>query len=97
MTIQIVYEIDEGDRGRFLELISQLAEARRRNGGYGWSLMEDLGSSARFVETWHEASWLHHLRHHERVSGADRAVQEQIWQLDRASGLPQVSHLMSVL
>lgn len=96
VTIQIAYEIDAGDRARFLELMRQLAEARRRNGAFCWSLMEDLGQPNRFVETWQEASWLQHLRHHERVSGADRAVQEQVWKLNRSSQPPPAIHLISV-
>ncbi len=93
--IQIVYEIDASDRQRFVELMAKLAQARRRNGAYNWSLMEHLGVENRFVETWHEASWLQHLRHHEHVSGADRAVQEQIASFNRSAKSSPV-HLISV-
>ncbi|SDP66527.1 Predicted arabinose efflux permease, MFS family [Filomicrobium insigne] len=93
--IQIVYDIDTNDRAKFIELMGQLAQARHRNGGYGWSLMEDLSVPNRFVETWQEASWLQHLRHHEHVSADDRAVQQKIWKLNR-SGETSAAHLMSV-
>lgn len=93
--VQVVYEINASDRERFVELMAKLAQARRRNGAYGWSLMEDLGAANRFVETWQEASWLQHLRHHEHVSGADRAVQEQIAKLNQSSEASPV-HLISV-
>lgn len=95
--IQVVYEIEEKDRDRFLELVRQLADARRRNGAYGWSVMQDLETPTRFVETWHEASWVQHLRHHERVSGADRLVQEQLWKLNRSDHPPSAVHLVSAL
>ncbi|WP_072396238.1 MFS transporter [Hyphomicrobium sp. CS1GBMeth3] len=93
--IQIVYDIEADDRGRFVELMGQLAQARRRNGAFGWSLMEDLSIPNRFVETWQEASWLQHMRHHEHVSADDRAVQQQIWKLNR-SGEASATHFMSV-
>ena len=93
--IQVVYEIDANDRARFIALMAQLTQARRRNGAYGWSLMEDIGAENRFVETWREASWLNHLRHHEHVSGADRKVQEQIAKLNRSQNAAPV-HLISV-
>lgn len=94
VTIQISYEIDAADRTRFISLMHELAEARRRSGGYCWSLNEDLGTENRYIETWQEASWLQHLRHHERVSGADKAIQEQVWALDRSDKRPAAVHLV---
>jgi len=94
--IQVTYEIDAEGRARFFGLMRQLAHARQRNGAYGWSLMEDLASPGRFVETWQEASLIHHLRHHEHVSGADQALQAEIWTLNRSGAAPQAVHLISV-
>ncbi|MDX2263404.1 MAG: MFS transporter [Hyphomicrobiales bacterium] len=96
VAIQIAYEIDAADKDRFLALLSRLAEARRRNGAYGWSVMQDAASPSRFVERWEEASWLQHLRHHERVSEADHALQDEIGKLHRGSTPPTAVHLISV-
>lgn len=96
VAIQISYEIDPADKERFLDLMTRLAEARRRNGAYGWSVVEDAASPTRFVECWQEASWLQHLRHHERVSGADRALQEDIAKLHRGSSPPTAMHMIVV-
>ena len=93
--IQVAYDIAEADRGRFVELMQVLAGARRRGGGYGWSLMQDAASPERFVETWFEASWLQHLRHHERVTEADRALQDRVHALHRGDGEPAVMHFVS--
>ncbi|MEM8598141.1 MAG: MFS transporter, partial [Pseudomonadota bacterium] len=46
-------------------------------------------------ETWHEASWRQHLRHHERVSGADKALQDQIRALHQGDSGPLVAHFMA--
>lgn len=96
VAIQVTYEIDAADSERFLDLMSRLAEARRRNGAYGWSVMEDAASPTRFVECWQEASWLQHLRHHERVSGADHALQDDIAKLHRGATPPTAVHMIAV-
>ena len=93
--VQIVYEIDEKDRNPFRALMADLARARRRGGAYGWSLMQDAEAPARFVESWFEASWIDHLRHHERVTGADREIQEKVNALHRGAEGPRVRHLLS--
>ena len=51
---------------------------RRRNGGYGWGVYEDMEQPGRFLEHFFTDSWLDHLRHHERVTVADRAVQDRV-------------------
>ncbi|MEM7236948.1 MAG: MFS transporter [Pseudomonadota bacterium] len=76
--IQITYSVAAEQRAPFLEAMRDLAAARRRLGGFGWTLMEDIEVPGQFAETWREASWLQHLRHHERVSESDRAVQDRI-------------------
>ncbi len=96
VAIQIAYEIDVADKERFLDLMARLAEARRRNGAFGWSIMEDAASPTRFIECWQEASWLQHLRHHERVSGADRALQEEIAKLHRGTASPSAVHMIAM-
>lgn len=93
--IQIAYEVAESDRSAFVALMQRLADARRRNGAYHWNLMQDAERPERFLETWIEASWTEHLRHHERVTAADKALQEQVRELLQKGGAPQVTHLLS--
>ena len=93
--IQVTYEIDAADRTAFQALMTELGHARRRGGGYGWTVMQDTEHPSRFVETWFEISWVEHLRHHERVTGDDRAVQERVRALHRADDDPQVRHFLA--
>lgn len=93
--IRIAYAIAEPDRMRFRDLMTGLALARRRGGGYSWTLMQDAEDPARFVETWLEVSWIEHLRHHERVSGEDRDIQEQVQALHRGEGAPKAEHFLT--
>jgi MFS family permease len=95
VAIQIVYQIEAADKQSFLELTKLLAGSRRRNGGYAWSIMEDAALPGRFVEHWQEASWLQHLRHHERVSVADREIQSRIAELHRGETSPTAVHMIA--
>ena len=58
--------------------MAELAASRRRGGGIRWSLTRDSSDPSRFVERWWEASWDDHLRHHDRVSVSDKALQDAI-------------------
>lgn len=82
--IQVTYTISPQDRETFATVMGELTPARRRGGAYGWTLMQKADASDVFVETWFEASWLRHLRHHEHVAGEYRKLQEQIAALQRA-------------
>ena len=93
--IQVRYDVAAADRDTFLDQMRDLARARRRGGGYDWTLMQDAADPERFVETWFEASWLDHLRHHERVTGTDRDLQERIRALHRGENAPRVAHFLS--
>ena len=55
--------------------------------------MEDATAPGLYVEYFVEGTWLSHLRHHERVSGADRLLQGRIWALHRGPQPPLVRHL----
>jgi len=93
--ITIEYRIDRADAEVFLSLICELAQARRRMGAVQWGIMEDAARPGWYVEYFFEASWLAHLRHHERVAGADRLLQERIHALHRGETPPAVRHLLA--
>ena len=46
------------------------------------------------METFQVDSWLEHLRQHERVTNADRLLQEAVHRFDVA-GAPKVTHLVA--
>ncbi len=84
----------EQNRNAFLTALESLAHERRRDGAYAWGMFEDTAEKGRFLETFLVESWLEHLRQHERVTHADRILQEQIHQV--LGHTPAVSHLVSV-
>jgi MFS family permease len=90
----IEYRVAPENATRFRVLMAELGQARKRLGAYSWGVLEDAGAPGCFVEYFLESSWLQHLRHHERVSGADRLVQEQLVALQLPGSAPLVRHLV---
>ena len=74
--VTIEYRVRPDKRSEFVAAMQAVREMRRRNGAYFWELFHDSADPARFVECFMDESWLEHLRQHERVSVADREIQQ---------------------
>jgi MFS family permease len=92
--VTVEYRIRPQDREAFLQAVATLGRERRRDGAYDWGIFEDAAGEGRFVETFLVDSWLEHLRQHERVTNADRLVQEAVQRFD-VHGDPRVTHLIA--
>ena len=92
--VTVEYRIDPAKRDAFLEALDRLCHERRRDGAYSWGVFEDAADPARFVETFLIESWIEHLRQHQRVTNADRVLQDEVerFQLD---GEPKVTHMIA--
>jgi MFS family permease len=91
--ITVEYRIDPRDREPFLAALAKLARERRRDGAYRWGVFEDAAVDGRFIEAFLVESWLEHLRQHERVTNADRALQDAVHRF-HTDGTPKVTHLI---
>ena len=91
--VTVEYRIDPKNREAFLAALDRLGRERGRDGAYAWGVYEDTAERGRFVETFQVESWLEHLRQHERVTNADRVLQEHIHRLLREA--PKVAHLVA--
>jgi quinol monooxygenase YgiN len=76
--VTVEYQIKPVDRAAFMDAIVALAAERRRDGAFEWEVYEDLSQQGHFVETFMLDSWIEHLREHERVTHADRELQERV-------------------
>jgi hypothetical protein len=80
--VTVEYQIAaEKNREAFLSALDKVSHERRRDGAYDWGIFEDSADRLRFLETFLVESWLEHLRQHERVTNADRVLQEHITHL----------------
>ncbi len=93
--VQICYQIEDRDRPGFLREIYKLGKARKRNGASGWGVFEDGQHKGRFIEQFMEKNWVEHLRHHDRMTLADKAVQEAVLRFHGGAEPPQVFHLVA--
>jgi predicted MFS family arabinose efflux permease len=92
--ITIEYRIASEKRDAFLGAIRELGQQRLRDGAYAWDVFEDAAESGRFLETFMVESWLEHLRQHQRVTNADRVVQECIREFGSPAE-PKVTHFVT--
>jgi predicted MFS family arabinose efflux permease len=85
----------ETDRSALLSAFKKLSHERRGDGAYDWGVFQDSSDSLRFLETFRVESWLEHLRQHERVTNADRVLQERVNRLLKQA--VEVRHFISPL
>ncbi len=75
--------------------MKKLSEARRRDGAFSWGVFEDVAEPGRYLEYFMVESWLEHLCQHERVTNADRVLQEELNSLLLEGKKPIVTHLVA--
>jgi predicted MFS family arabinose efflux permease len=92
--VTVEYQIDPRDRAAFLAALAKLCRQRRRDGAYAWGVFEDTAKAGRMVETFLVESWIEHLRQHERVTNADRVIEDAVLRF-HAEGAPIVTHLIA--
>jgi MFS family permease len=91
--VTVEYHIDGGDRVAFLGALRELGYERKRDGAFAWGLFEDVTVEGRFLETFLIESWLELMHQHERVTNADRMLEDQIRQF--LTDTPQITHLVA--
>ena len=87
------YEVAPDNAKEFIEAIRRYGRVRRRDGASRWGIFHDLEDPHRYVETFIVSSWAEHLRQHERMTLADRELEERLQRYVR--GNPRVRHLVS--
>lgn len=91
--VTVEYEVAPENANEFLRAVRRYGRIRRRDGASRWSIFRDLEAPDRFVETFVVSSWGEHLRQHERMTQADREVEERLQRYIRYD--PRVRHLVS--
>jgi MFS family permease len=93
--VTVEYLVAPEHEARFLDAMATLRTRRRRDGAFAWGMHEDVARRYRYVESFHLESWLEHLRQHERVTDADRVLQQQIRDLLIEGTAPRVEHYVA--
>jgi predicted MFS family arabinose efflux permease len=92
--VSVEYRVRPQDRAEFLKAIAKIEHERRRDGAYAWGVFEDTADEGRIIETFLVESWMEHLRQHERVTNADRLVEEAALRFN-LNGAPKVTHFIA--
>jgi hypothetical protein len=93
--VTVEYRVEPATAAAFVAAMGELAAERRRGGAYAWGLFEDVAEPGRYIEYFTEESWVAHLRHHTRISAADRAIQDGVRALHRGPAEPRVTHYLA--
>jgi MFS family permease len=89
--VTVEYEVEENRAEEFLDALQKLSRVRRRDGAYRWGIYRNTERPTHYVETFIVESWGEHLRQHERVIMADRALEEDV---GRFEAKPKVTHFI---
>lgn len=90
--VTIEYEVEPLRSDEFVARLERLRPIRLRDGATRWRYWRDTSDGRLFIETFIVLSWLEHLRQHDRVTEADRAVQAGVDELHAGKDRPRVRH-----
>lgn len=93
--VNIEYRIDPARSLDFEAAMRPLCHLRRRDGSFFWGLFSDMASPGRYIEFYLVESWAEHLRQHERVTFADREIEEKAQAFHIGDRPPLISHLIA--
>lgn len=93
--ITVEYHVADGQGDTFIAAMDGLRTIRLRDGATHWDLFCDPANPGRFLETFTVPSWAEHMRQHERVTVADREVEERAYALQAPGSSPVIEHLIS--
>ncbi len=91
--VTVEYEVPPTEATAFIKAARQFERVRRRDGAKRWNLYRDLERPNRYLETYVVSSWSEHVRQHERITRADREIEERVQKY--VVGEPTVRHHIS--
>jgi Transmembrane secretion effector len=93
--VLVEYHIDPARAHDFVRAMQAVRLERLRDGAMRWELYCDPARPGRYVETFTVASWIEHLRQHERVTIADRAAERRAYAFHLGDTPIVISHLVA--
>jgi transmembrane secretion effector len=93
--VLVEYRIDPRRAHEFALAMRDVRLERLRDGASHWGLFRDPANPVRYVEAFTVASWVEHLRQHERVTMADRAAEARAYAFHIGETPLVISHLVA--
>ena len=94
VAVTVEYRIDPAKTNEFTAAARRLRAERLRDGALDWHVLMDIADPCRRVEVFIVESWLEHLRQHERVTRADKELQDHVNSFHNGPEPPRVSHFL---
>ena len=91
--VTIKYRVDAEHRDTFLKAMKEIGDERRRDGAFAWGVFEELATEGRYTETFLIESWLELMHLYERVTNADRRMEDTVRAL--LIDKPEISHYVA--
>lgn len=88
--VTVEYRVDGANMVAFLHAIEEVGRERKRDGAYAWGIFQDATDRQRFWESFLIESWLELLHLRERVTKADRLLEDSVRLLLRTPPRPNV-------
>jgi len=92
--ITVEYLINPEAAREFSRAMQAVSVIRRRDGAIRWGLFQDAANPGRFLETFIVETWMEHRRQHERMTKADRIIEQQAFSFHIGGDRPRVQHLL---
>lgn len=93
--ITVEYQIDPTNAREFSRIMREMRRIRLRNGAISWGLFADTARLGRYLEYFVELSWLEHIRHHHRVTVAERRWMDQAHEMHEGEEPPVTRHFIA--
>jgi hypothetical protein len=92
--VTVEYLINPRESREFAQAMQALGVIRRRDGAIRWGLFQDTTNPGRFIETFIVETWMEHRRQHERMTVADRVIEDRAFSFHLDAERPRVEHLI---
>lgn len=92
--VMIDWDIPTEHTNAFLALMAERRRIRRRDGARQWALLRDLENPDIWVESYHVATWVDYLRHHQRRTANDATSYDRLLELHRGPEGPRVHRMI---
>jgi hypothetical protein len=94
--VTVEYHVGDSEAEDFVRAMNEVRTFRLRDGALRWDLFRDPATAERYLETFVIPSWGEHLRQHERITIADKEIEDRALALQQPGTAPTVSHFIAV-
>lgn len=94
IVVEIEYRVTRDEARAFYGAMQKVGRIRSRNGAYNWSIARDIVDPELWTERYHFPTWLDYMRHRERYTAAEFALQAGAEDFHRAPEPARVRRML---